>query len=489
MSRLRVAQLAAFLFPLAVYILSLITAKISPAGSILEEISSSLNDYPIEDFSYGEDCREKYSESIYTFPGSVEGCSCINVYDYRDRQSGKYEINPGKCNINQTINGCVNLPAIEEKKIYLWGDGKFCSKKYNKDEFKFKGYLHFLKNSVLENEECQEGYKKCGKLDDMGNYLCIKEEDQCPINDIQVTFSDNEELERLNYSYIVVNNKYFYYTNNAKKPVISKLKVAEGGKVCFDKKMLYTQYPQYILDNNFMYYGCRHGINGEIFAKDIEVLDYRTKKQILQDSDINLNNYYSSDDCEYPFFSLEANMSLYLQRYVGFNKECLIENGVFNVDNVDKSPFNQTILNTANQLIDELLSINTFIKWFSLGSFIILFLFSACLNIMEKCQMWTWIILNCMLYIGMGVPIYINISKFKWITEFPLCGNDTINTKINIYHSTQAKFKLTTILSIIFINLQLLFVIVMVIIRGFISRLLLDPANNVENQVEGQLLR
>jgi hypothetical protein len=39
MSRLRVAQLAAFLFPLAVYILSLITAKISPAGSILEEIS------------------------------------------------------------------------------------------------------------------------------------------------------------------------------------------------------------------------------------------------------------------------------------------------------------------------------------------------------------------------------------------------------------------------------------------------------------------
>ena len=481
-SRLRLAQLVVFLFPLAVFILSLITARISPAGSILEEISSSLDDYPIVDFSYREDCREKHSESIYSFPGSVHGCSCINVFDYRDRQSGKYQINPGACNINQTINGCTDLPSIQETKIYLWGDGKFCSKKYNTGEFKFKGYLHFLENSVLENEECQKGYKKCGKLDDMGNYLCIKEEDECPINDIQVTFSDNEELERLNYSYIVVNNKYFYYTNKAKKPVISKLKVAEGGKVCFDKKLLYTQYPQYILDNNFMYYGCRHGIDGEIYAKDIQVLDYRTKKQIYRDSDINLNKIYSSSESDYPLYSLEANMSLYLQRYPGFDKKCLIENGVFDVD---KTPFNQTLLDTSNQLIDELLSINTFIKWFSMSSFIILFLFSAGLNIMGKCQMWTWIILNCMLYIGMGVPIYINIAKFNSISEFPTCGNEVINTKINIYHSTRGKFKLTTILSIIFINLQLLFVIVMVIIRGFISRLLLDGNNY---RIEGQLI-
>jgi hypothetical protein len=158
-NKLRFIAAAVFLFPLAVFILSQIIADVTPVDSILNEIRSSLNDYPIEDFSYNDDCGEKYTGSIYTFPGSVEGCSCINVERYYYQQIGYYQVNIGSCSRNQSYNGCTDIPSIPKEKLYFWGDGKFCSKKYNTDEFKLKGYLHYLEYSVLENEECQEGYK------------------------------------------------------------------------------------------------------------------------------------------------------------------------------------------------------------------------------------------------------------------------------------------------------------------------------------------
>ena len=70
----------------------------------------------------------------------------------------------------------------------------------------------------------------------------------------------------------------------------------------------------------------------------------------------------------------------------------------------------------------------------------------------------------------MAIPIYDNISKLKNMIEFPICGDDIINAKINLYHSAQRTFKITTILSIIFINLQLLFNIVIIVLKYRIDR-------------------
>ena len=138
-----------FLFPLAVFLLSLINSSFTPVTSILNEIGQSLNDYPIEDFSYSYDCREKYTGYIYVFPGSVYGCSCINVDHYYYSQTGKYLLNVGKCDSNQSYNGCVDIPQIPQQRIHSFGQGKFCSKKYKTEEFELKGYLHYLNNSVL----------------------------------------------------------------------------------------------------------------------------------------------------------------------------------------------------------------------------------------------------------------------------------------------------------------------------------------------------
>ena len=469
-------SMAISICPFIVFIMSAIIVKITPISSVFSEITSSLNDYPIKNLSYNPDCKEKYVGTVYHFPGNQEGCSCIHDKDveYTDENSevGINLVNFGLCTSmsSQKTNGCIDINSVNKKNLISWGKGKFCSKKYNTSEFELKGYLLYLNHSVLEEEECEKGYKKCGKLDDFGNYLCIEENDECPINDIKVTNSRDEEYEKLNYSYIIINdNKYLYYTNTSEKPVISKLKVVEDGILCIDKTQFFTKFPQYILDHNFNNYGCRP-INGNFYEKDIEILDYRTKEILYKDSDINLAKTFPNYKYGYPFSSLKANMTLYPHRYIGFDKKCFIENGVFDINN---NPFTEIKTNNINELVSDIIFINNFTKWFSAFSIIIELLASAfCDIIVDDFQkrIWIWTLINCLLYISMAVPIYINMNKIMQLFLFPCCGNDIINTRINFYHTKQKTLKITTIISLVFINLQIVFNIAIIIIRYMIEK-------------------
>jgi len=457
------------IFPLGIFILSAINVNLNSVSTILEEISSSLNDYPLSNLNYAENCSSnEYNGNLFTFPGSVEGCTCSHVYYYRVEQEGKYEVNPGTCDHNQTINGCVDIKEIKEKKLDAWNKKRFCSKFYNTPSSSFKGYLYFLNNSALENEECKSGFKKCGKLDDMGNYLCMPENEECPINDIISSRTKREDLENKNYSFIMVNDKYLYYSNQeVDKPVISKFKVVEG-KLCTDRTYFHTDYPQYILDKQFAYYGCRHKINDQLYEDYVE-LDSMTKGEFYNGSGLNLDtrSYYHDFYDDYPFYSLEANVSLYSQRYIGYDKKCLMENGALNIEN---SIFNEEKINEMDQVISNTLFVNDFTKWFSIV-FIAVEIFSCAAFPIDTEDTVLWILLwalaNILCHIGMAVPLYIDLSKIKQFTEFPLCGNALINSKLNYYHSIGNTLKTTIVLGIVFVNLQLAFIIVILILRFF----------------------
>ena len=457
-------------FPLSVFILSAINIKVKLNISFIDEVKSSLNDYPIYDLSYDVYCNGKSKANLYTFPGSKIGCSCTGVSKYRYGQIGQYEINPGKCDYNQSLNGCIDINEISGKDLSLWGNGNFCYKKYESKQSELKGYLLMLNNSALENEECEKGYKKCGKLDDMGNYLCIKEDDDCPINDIKVTVSQQPDLEKLNYSYILINNKFFYYSNTSEKPVVTNLEVTEEGKLCVDKSNIYTKYPQYILDNNFQRYGCRNKINGELYEKDIEVLDTRTKKQLYNDSNIDMDSLYNSKNYEYPFYSLEANMALYPKRYLGFDKKCLLENGIFDIEN---SPLKDEKIQKKVQITNDVLFINNYIKWLSIISILIELIACGICNLGNlkfKILIYIWILVNFLIYISLAVPISINVSNINKISGFFICGNNLMNRKIDYYHSGLNILKNTTIISSILLNGQIAFIIVIIILRFIIAK-------------------
>ena len=51
-------------------------------------------------------------------------------------------------------------------------------------------------------------------MDDKGNYLCIPEGEECPINDIIFSEIELPNLLEENYTYIYLDNIYVYYTNN-----------------------------------------------------------------------------------------------------------------------------------------------------------------------------------------------------------------------------------------------------------------------------------
>ena len=460
----------ASIIPLIIFILSKINSNVETVSTILEEISSSLNDYPISNLNYAEYCNSnEYNGYLFTFPGSVSGCSCANVHKYYYEQSGQNEVTIGTCKYNQTLNGCEDVKAIPSMKLDAWNKKKFCCKKYNLSTSFFKGYLYFLNNSVLENEECKSGYKKCGKLDDMGNYLCFPENEECPINDVISSRTKREDLENKNYSFITVNdNMYLYYSNQEKdKSVISKFKVVEG-KLCADRAYVHSDYPQYILDKQFEFYGCRHKINDQLYEDYVE-LDSMTKWDFYKSSELVLNNlqYYHNSSFEYPFYSLEANVSLYPERYIGYDKKCLMENDALNLENV----FSEEKVDEMNQVITNALYTNSFTEWFSIIFLIVEILSCNCNPLFSEFSVSSillWAFRNILYYAGMAVPLYINISEIKQFTEFPLCGSALINAKINYYNSTGKTLKTKIIWAIILVNIQLAIIIIILILRCFI---------------------
>ena len=453
------------IFPLVIFICSAINVKVDPAKKILNELKSSLNDFPLSEITISKKCDDKYSGYLYEFPGTKSGCTCVGIYTYAREQTGTFEVNPGSCNSNQTLNGCIKVPNYDSKKLYFWEGGRFCSKLYNSE---INGYIYFLNNSVSKDEDCQLGYKKCGKLDEMGNYLCIPNDEECPINDIIISNEIKDELIQQNYSYInISNNKFLYYTNSSNKPVITKLKVAEG-KLCMDRSYFYTDYPQYILDNNFKNYGCKNKINGEYY-ENIETLDNRTKGEFYLDSNFSLRKYFAIWKYDYPLYSLNANMSLYPRRYIGYNKKCLKNHGAFDAN---YSPFFEGKLNESNDIISYVLSKNNIIKWLSIIFFVLILFSGGPFNLDSENYpffIWIWAAINCCLYIPLAIFLFkslIKISKFK---EFPLCSTDTINTKIKLFHSSGNTLKKTTIISFIFLHLELLFIIAIILIKYLIQ--------------------
>ena len=45
-----------------------------------------------------------------------------------------------------------------------------------------KTYYDYLETAVSKNEECPENYHQCGILDTVGNKMCLRNEEECPIN-------------------------------------------------------------------------------------------------------------------------------------------------------------------------------------------------------------------------------------------------------------------------------------------------------------------
>lgn len=486
------------IFPAIIFITSYINLQLSENPLLYDEVKESVNDFPLSELNFSHICGEdKYFPYLYIFPGSREGCSCIKVDTYKKEQTHRNEVFPDKCNSNQTQNGCQMMKSIDEMKLYNWKNGYFCSKYYNHNEKDLYGYFYYLNNSVLEKESCEKGYKKCGKLDDYGNFLCLPENEECPINDIISSDIERPDLIADNYSYINVGKKLLYFTNKkVDKPVITKLKAGER-KVCNYKSYHYTDYPQYILDKNFDNYGCRYLIKGKLLEERKDIIDNMTKKELYEYSDVGIftEEKYNDEWHDFPFYSLDEEIDLYPKTFIGFNKKCLLENGGLNLNSL--FPNGEDVKNINSE---KMLKYNNLISWFSLFGFAIEVMICSFLRIdYEDSILFVvgWFVLNIACYIVMVTPVYINFSKLVSITTLPLCGGTILNEKIKTFNHMSRTLKITTIIQVIVLNLQIVFSILILVLRlkfqfkgsnnTFVSNNIVYNKNSKNNNDESEI--
>ena len=145
-----------------------------------------------DNFTYFNNIKKRWERhpiySINFFPSSFNEESYL-IFQNINYINNKYLLNP------------INISSILSTRFYL-----------NYSNLNYLDYLERLNDFGLT---CKEGYKQCGKLDEI-NILCETIENECPINDI---FINN--LSYINDEYVSIkfndkmdkNDLYLHYTN------------------------------------------------------------------------------------------------------------------------------------------------------------------------------------------------------------------------------------------------------------------------------------
>ena len=140
----------------------------------IEAIERTWNNYPIKDISLTR--KSGYKEIILLDMKDIDiFCECSHVDEFKLQYKGQ-------CSDYQLEVGCNEYNPIN-KASKLYGTKLYASY-YEADYLTFINRLRNDKGE-LNNKLCKDGYKRCGYLDIFNNTLCIKEEEDCPINDIR----------------------------------------------------------------------------------------------------------------------------------------------------------------------------------------------------------------------------------------------------------------------------------------------------------------
>ena len=297
-----------------------------------------------------------------------------------------YQTGEDNCNCQEPfeeIGTCERNSDDEYKKgkicyasnaIYFWKGKKYQT----------KGNIYsYLNDAILKEEQCPEGNKICGVLDDNGNQLCIDKMSKCPINYISENESSND------YSSVLIGNKTFYYgyDSNLEKQIIEGL----------------------IVDSDLL-------LNNSINAK--QTIDEHTISGLLEDN----KNIYKDVNLGYDPYktnNIDAKGKSYL-RILYFNQN--VDLSKLREDN-NKLIFNRKINNDALNTIETKTKTITVLGLIALGYLLIIFIIFLCIQYSYyrkgnygKCSKFWYLALIAFFFLLMIVTLVfccINVSKAK----------------------------------------------------------------------------
>lgn len=260
---------------------------------IIKQLFDEWNNKPIQILqeSYKKTCSEigMYDLLSYDWPGIKQGCFCEN-------NKKLYKNSCRENNLNQ--NDCKDISAKKNISMKKWKGSYFCG-----SSIKPKSYFEL--NLVNKNERCSQKYKKCGIIDSLQNYLCVPENEICPLNKIE--FMQGMENVRIETSNKKLDGKIF-----------SSFKIAEK-QLCLNNNQRYFSEKDYLLINTlkdnesssnlkteFYLNGCHTAITDSQGKKHYSFLNYE-----IIDSDDKLSFYRKNEE----FYNEVSQIPNYLSNY------------------------------------------------------------------------------------------------------------------------------------------------------------------------------
>ena len=188
----------------------------------LTDYYSPFNELFLEDIEFGEELEKKsyYNSSLR-----------MNLFCYI-----------GECILKSKsieIKNC-SIACFENSKVCFYGEEKClknrCTKTYWRDEeaecqgsniiqkwrdtemFQSSKKFEFIPYTQIKakDEICDKGYRKCGKVNEDEDFLCLKEDNsdfKCPINKIIILSNNNSPTDQYNYYKYKIGDKNIFYTN------------------------------------------------------------------------------------------------------------------------------------------------------------------------------------------------------------------------------------------------------------------------------------
>jgi len=263
------------------------------------------------------ECSDYNMESLLNdyWSGTVKGCEIDNI------------IVRFQCH----LIGSLSKP-IDKVKYKYWDGAELCAKRINSTYF----------DLVKEKINCPIHYKSCGIIDNLGNQLCVKNEEKCPLNYIKLEDKSKTELPPLSNipdSIIILEtqNKYLYYSNEMTNAKIVNEVIISDLTPCTNPKFK-NNYPNstYDLDLFYKHSHCGNFSDNSpitetkysLLNSNYEQIDELFYLLLLKDNNIiqNFNNLPNGKN--FTEISAVHPTNLYFQNYVSINSFC--------IDNLEK---------------------------------------------------------------------------------------------------------------------------------------------------------
>jgi hypothetical protein len=364
--------------------------------------------------------NEDKSDNLLSFekwPGLNTGCKCSSGLLF------------GPCNKLNKRSRCLTQHSVDPIGYEVWKNRNICFKRLDKN------YLQM--NITEKSTNCKKGKKPCGLIDNLGNILCLNENEDCPINNI-LNFKTKEEINAKN-----LNGSSLVLDSNGIKNVLlfTRDNILDGnlpiefrtstGLPCKNPYFTNMNYKIYMLNKFFNKQRCLN------FSDSIpnDNMEYSFDNSFYQIDEIYKKTFYyenkiekilRSSEFNYELDSeLDRNIQLYTKNYFGLKFNC------FQKLQFDQEK-SQKIINSLLNLFDveELIEDYTWQGWFYIIFFGMGFIILLCSLIITENRKYAnnrlskrwdvkiFYIIATFFVLGLGIYILIIQSNLKKLLKF-----------------------------------------------------------------------